>query len=201
MKRRTVKALVCTALMALSLSVTACGGSGDAASGADAATEEAAPAEEETPAEEAAPAEEETPAEEAAPAEEETPAEEAPAEEETPDAEAGSGETLEDYMNAVPDAKKQIEDEIASAEQQGMSVAVDIKGNDMIFTYTYEDASQITDDTPAQLDAVTEAMGSVYEMMAEQMDQAMGVEKTVSIVVRYLDPDGNVLSESSFKAQ
>ena len=43
MKRRTVKALVCATLMAMSLSMTACGGSDDAAKGADAATEEAAP--------------------------------------------------------------------------------------------------------------------------------------------------------------
>lgn len=57
MKRRTVKALVCATLMAISLSATACGGSDDAAKSADAATEEAAPAEEEAPA-----AEEEVPA-------------------------------------------------------------------------------------------------------------------------------------------
>ena len=44
MKRRTVKALVCATLMAMSLSVTACGGSDEASNGADAATEEEAPA-------------------------------------------------------------------------------------------------------------------------------------------------------------
>lgn len=196
MKRRTVKTILCAALLTLAMTATACGGSDDAAKGTDAATEEAAPAEEEAPAEEAAPAEEEAPAEEAAPAEEET-----PAEEEATDAALASDATLEDYLNALPDVKKQMEDEVAAANQDGMSVTVDVKGNEMIFTYTYEDASQLTDDTPAQLDAVTEAMGSVYEMMAEQMDQAMGVEKTVSITVKYLDPDGKVLSESSFKAQ
>lgn len=77
MKRRTVKTLFCAALMALTLSMTACGGSDDAAASADAATEEAATeeapaAEEEAPTEEAAPEGEEAPAEEAAPEEEAT---------------------------------------------------------------------------------------------------------------------------------
>lgn len=204
MKRRTVKALVCATLMAISLSATACGGSDDAAGSADAATEEAAPAEEEAPAAEEAPAEEETPAaEEETPAEEEAPAEdEAPAEEDSA-AETGSGETLEDYMNAMPDAKKQLEDQMAAAsvEQEGVSIAVDVKGNDMIFIYTYEDASLVTDDTKETLETGLEAMASVFEMMAEQLDESMGEKGVVSIVVRYQDGDGNILTEKSFRAQ
>lgn len=198
MKRSTVKALVCATLMAISLSATACGGSDDAAGSADAVTEEAAPAEEETPAVEEAPAEEETPAaEEEAPAEDEAPAEEDSA------AETGSGETLEDYMNAMPDAKKQLEDQMAaaSAEQEGVSIAVDVKGNDMIFIYTYEDASLVTDDTKETLETGLEAMSSVFEMMAEQLDESMGEKGVVSIVVRYQDGDGNILTEKSFRAQ
>ena len=56
MKRRAVKAILCAALMALTLSMTACGGSDDAAKGADTAAEEEAeaPAPEEEKEEEAA---------------------------------------------------------------------------------------------------------------------------------------------------
>ena len=144
MKRRTVKALVCATLMAMSLSMTACGGD-DAAKGADAATEEAAPAEEEAPVEEEtpeeeAPAEEETPEE--APAEEETPA----AEEEVPALEPGSGKTLEDYLNEVPEQKQQLEESIAAQAEEGVSIAVDVKGNEFTYIYTIEDASAITDE-------------------------------------------------------
>lgn len=186
MKRRTVKALVCATLMALSLSMTACGGSDDAAKGADAATEEAAPA-----AEEEAPAEEETPA-----------AEEAPAEEEAPAADAGSGMTLEDYMNSTPDQKKQFEEEMAASAQDGISIAVDVKGNDFTYIYTFEDESLITDEVKSNLKTGLEATASVFAMMAEQMDEAIGADKgTVTIIVKYQDASGNVLEEGSFHAE
>lgn len=181
MKRRTVKALVCATLMAMSLSMTACGGSDDAAKGADAATEEAAPA-----------------AEEEASAEEETPA----AEEEAPAADAGSGMTLEDYMNSTPDQKKQFEEEMAASAQDGISIAVDVKGNDFTYIYTFEDESLITDEVKSNLKTGLEATASVFAMMAEQMDEAIGADKgTVTIIVKYQDASGNVLEEGSFHAE
>ncbi len=195
MKRRTVKALVCATLMAMSLSVTACGGSDEASNGADAATEEEAPAaEEEAPA-----AEEEAPAaEEEASAEEETPA----AEEEAPAADAASGMTLEEYMNSTPDQKKQFEEEMAASAQDGISIAVDVKGNDFTYIYTFEDDSLITDEVKSNLKTGLEATASVFAMMAEQMDEAIGADKgTVTIIVKYQDGSGNVLEEGSFHAE
>lgn len=193
MKRRTVKALVCATLMAMSLSVIACGGSDEASNGADAATEEEAPA-----AEEEAPA-----AEEEASAEEETPAaEEASAEEEAPAADAASGMTLEEYMNSTPDQKKQFEEEMAASAQDGISIAVDVKGNDFTYIYTFEDDSLITDEVKSNLKTGLEATASVFAMMAEQMDEAIGADKgTVTIIVKYQDGSGNVLEEGSFHAE
>ncbi len=193
MKRRTVKALVCATLMAMSLSVTACGGSDEASNGADAATEEEAPA-----AEEEAPA-----AEEEASAEEEPPAaEEASAEEEAPAADAASGMTLEEYMNSTPDQKKQFEEEMAASAQDGISIAVDVKGNDFTYIYTFEDDSLITDEVKSNLKTGLEATASVFAMMAEQMDEAIGADKgTVTIIVKYQDGSGNVLEEGSFHAE
>ncbi len=198
MKRRTVKALVCATLMAMSLSMTACGGD-DAAKGADAATEEAAPAEEEAPVEEEtpeeeAPAEEETPEE--APAEEETPA----AEEEVPALEPGSGKTLEDYLNEVPEQKQQLEESIAVQAEEGVSIAVDVKGNEFTYIYTIEDASAITDEMKENIKNGLETTASVFEMMAESLDKAVGEPGAVTLVVRYQDADGNVVEERSFNA-
>ncbi len=198
MKRRTVKALVCATLMAMSLSMTACGGD-DAAKGADAATEEAAPAEEEAPVEEEtpeeeAPAEEETPEE--APAEEETPA----AEEEVPALEPGSGKTLEDYLNEVPEQKQQLEESIAAQAEEGVSIAVDVKGNEFTYIYTIEDASAITDEMKENIKNGLETTASVFEMMAESLDKAVGEPGAVTLVVRYQDADGNVVEERSFNA-
>lgn len=175
MKRRTVKALVCATLMAMGLSVTACGGSDDAPKEADTKTEETAPAEEE-----------------------------APTEEEAPAAEEASGDTLEDYMNATPELKKQFEEEMsaAAAEQEGISMSVDVKGNDMAFIYSYDDESLLTDDAEETLETGLEATASIWEMMAGEMDGELGADKgTVSITVRYQKGDGTVLAERSFSAQ
>ncbi len=199
MKRRTVKAILCAALMALTLSMTACGGSDDASKGADAAAEEEAAPETEAPEEEAAP-ETEAPEEEAAPANEEA---EAPEEEAAPEegAESAGGETLEDYLNSTPGAMEAIEAEIAGAGDESMTVEAEVKGNDFTFNFTIVDASMITDDVSEKLETGLDATASIFEEMAGQMDEEMGQEGTVTIVIRYLDPDGNVLAERNFKAQ
>ena len=149
--------------------------------------------EEETP-EEEAPAEEETPEE--APAEEETPA----AEEEVPALEPGSGKTLEDYLNEVPEQKQQLEESIAAQAEEGVSIAVDVKGNEFTYIYTIEDASAITDEMKENIKNGLETTASVFEMMAESLDKAVGEPGAVTLVVRYQDADGNVVEERSFNA-
>lgn len=191
MKRKAVKAILCAALMALTLSMTACGGSDDAKD-ADVATEEEAEEEESKEEEKAEEPKEEEKAEE--PKEEEA---EEPEEEKD---EAGS-QTLEEYLNATPGAAEAIEEQIAGASQDGMSVTAEVKGNDFIFNFTIEDESAITDDAPAQLEAGLEATASIFEQMAGQMDEVIEQEGVVQIVIKYLDPDGNVLAERGFKAQ
>lgn len=163
MKRKAVKAILCAALMALTLSMTACGGSDDASKGTDAATEEEA---------------------------------EAPEEETN-----ASGQTLEEYLNSTPGAMEAVEAQIAGASGDGLSVTSEIKENDFIFNFTIEDASLVTDDAAAQLEAGLDATESVFEQMAAQMDEAIEQEGAVQIVIKYLDPDGNVLAERGFKAQ
>lgn len=97
MKRRSLKFIACAAIMAMSLSVTACGGSDDAAPAAETEAADDA-AETETPAEDAtgddaAEAETETEAEdEAEPETEET-------EDEGADTAAATGETVESLLN------------------------------------------------------------------------------------------------------
>lgn len=186
MKRKAVKAILCAALMALTLSMTACGGSDDASKGTDAATEEEAEAPEE---------EKEEPKAEEPEAEE--PEAEEPEEEET----NASGQTLEEYLNSTPGAMEAVEAQIAGASGDGLSVTSEIKENDFIFNFTIEDASLVTDDAAAQLEAGLDATESVFEQMAAQMDEAIEQEGAVQIVIKYLDPDGNVLAERGFKAQ
>lgn len=188
MKRKAVKAILCAALMALTLSMTACGGSDDGAKGTDAATEEEAEEEKEEP-------EAEEPEEKAEEPEAEEPEEEPEEETKT------SGETLEDYVNSTPGVMEAIEEQIAGSSGEGLSVTAEVKGNDFIFNFTIEDASLVTDDTAAQLEAGLDATASIFEEMAGQMDEVIEQEGVVQFVIKYLDPDGNVLAERGFKAQ
>ncbi len=199
MKRRTVKAILCAALMALTLSLTACGGSDDASKDADAAVEEDVEPEEAAPKEEEAePKEEKADEEEAkAPKEEET----APEEE----GESAGSQTLEEYFNSTPGAMEAIEEQLAGAGDDDMSMAGEVKENEFTLNCTFKDASIFTDDVSAQLgeqlEAGLDSTASVFQQVAAMLDETIGQKGAVSVVVKYLDPDGNVLAERSFKAE
>lgn len=176
MKRKTLKALFCAALMALTLSMTACGGS-DAGKGADAATEEETAEKEEEPAKE-----------------EEAEKEEEPAEEES------SGEmTLEEYLAATPGAEDELKNELAGAGDETMSAEAEVKGNDFILSFIIKDESLVTDDLGSQLDVGLEAAASVFETAAAQFDELIEQKGAVTLVIKYIDPDGNVVAERNFK--
>ena len=183
MKKRTVKFLVCAALMSLSLSATACGGSDSGAKSEDTATE--APA-----AEEEAPAEEE--AEEEAPAEEEAAAEE----------ESSTQKTLEEYLKEDPEAMKQIEEQAAAEGNDQMDMAIEVVGNDLTCVATYKDSVEIPEVTAEILETAMSELEPAFSAIAGALDDEIGAEKgTVSYGVKYCDSEGNVLAEASFKAQ
>ncbi len=201
MKRRSLKFIACAAIMAMSLSVTACGGSDDAAPAAETEAADDA-AETETPADDAA--ETETPAEDATgddAAEAEPETEET--EDEGADTAAATGETVESLLND-PAVKAQYEEKFAEYEEQGMTVSVSAKGNELMMSLTFKDASQVTDEVGEQLQAALDddAMASVFSGLAGALDSSVGGEAgTCTYSVSYLDPDGNVLAEKSYTAK
>lgn len=206
MKRKSLKFIACAAIMAMTLSVTACGGSDDAAPAAETeetteAADEAADAEEES-----APEEEEAPVEDAeteteADADAET---EADADAET-EADAETAEssdvTVESLMND-PAVKAQYEEAFASYEEQGMSVAVEATGNELVMSLTFTDSSLVQDGVAEQLEAGLDSTASTFETLAGSLDQAVGADAgACTYTVRYLDADGGVLAERSFTAK
>ena len=188
--------------MAMTLSVTACGGSDDAAP----ATETEAPAEdaaEETPAEDTAEAEPETEAEPEAEAEAEPEADAAEAEDESADTAAATGATVESLLKD-PAVKAEYEEAFASYEEQGMTVAVDAKGNDLMMSLTIQDEALVTDEAVEQLQAALDddSMASVFNALAAALDTSVGAEAgTCTYSVSYLGPDGKVLAEKTYKAE
>lgn len=179
MKRRSLKFIACAAIMAMTLSVTACGGSDNEAPAAE--TEEAADT--------------------AAEAETETEAEAEPeAEAETEGDTAAAGDTLES-MYADPATKAELEAAFAAIAPDGMSVGLETKGNEMTVIIKIEDSSMIVDGMVEELEAKLDQQASQCEAMAGQLDEAIGVTGECTVIMRYLDPDDNVLAEKSFKAQ
>lgn len=201
MKRKSLKFIACAAIMAMTLSVTACGGSDDAAPAAETEeTTEAADVEAEVEEEPAEDTEAEADAEtEAADEVEEETAEEA--DEAGTDAADASDVTVESLMND-PAVKEQYEEAFASYEEQGMTVAVEATGNELIMSLTITDSSLIQDGAAEQLETGLDAVASSFETLAGSLDQAVGADAgTCTYTVRYLDTDGSVLVERSFTAK
>ena len=191
MKRKTLKFMACAAVMALTLSVTACGGSDDGAKTADTAkvedtvnTVEVPEPEEEPEVETETEGEADTKAEEEESTEDETEVEYASLEE----------------MFDDPEIKEAFDSMFSVLEGSGISVSIDVIGNDFGVTLKIEDSSLLegtsADDFAASLDAQEEQ----YAPYAAQFDELLGEAGTCSVTVRYTDPDDNVLAEKTFKA-
>lgn len=112
----------------------------------------------------------------------------------------GSKKTVEDYYND-PAVKAVFEEEMKAVEGQGMSVSIDVKGNDFTMSYQYDAGLELPEDAGAQLEAALDANASVFEEQAKGIDEAIGQTGACTVKVRYLDADGNVIAEKSFKAK
>lgn len=220
MKRRTLKWIVCTVIMTLTLSVTACGGSGDPVAAAPVEADDVTETEDEAEPEIEEEPEAESEIEEEPEAEIEAevePEEEAEAEEETGDAtEAESdsdGEkteeeiaedeeeyvTLEDYYNdpTVYEALKSVFDAMAG---DGMSANCEVKGNEFTVIIKIEDRSRIVDGMGAALDAALNAQEDTFKEQVKLFDEVIGQEGVCTVIMRYTDPDDNTLAEKAFTA-
>lgn len=186
MKRRFVKVFACMAVTAMMLSVTACGSKEAAAETAE-AVEETATEETEAEVEEEVEAE----AEEVEEATEEV-AEEAAA---TTDA-----TTLEDYYND-PTVKAAMDAAFASFAEDGMSAAVEMKGNTMTAIIKIEDESYLVDGLGDMLQAALEENAATFEEQATEFDEVIGESGACTVVMRYVDPQDNVLAEKAFTAK
>lgn len=116
----------------------------------------------------------------------------------------GSNKTLEDYMNAAPDEMKELEEQFsaASAAIDGMSISIDVKGNEFINTYVFEDESLLTDEVRENITTglESEASTAMFEELAGQLDEAINQKSAVTLTIRYLDSQENVIGEHSYKA-
>lgn len=193
MKRRTLKLVACAAITALTLSVTACGGS-------DAATTDTTEVEDTVESEDTAEPEAEPEVEaEAENDVEDAEAEVEGAEDEVESASTGEYTTLEDYYND-PSVKSVLDSMFESIAEEGMSADLEVKGNEFTVIIKIEDSSMIVDGLGEALDAALEAQTDTFKEQVKQFDEVVGEEGACTVIMRYTDPDDNVLAEKAFTA-
>ena len=206
MKKRTLKSIACAAVMALALSVTACGGSDDAAkTNDDENVEETAQDTEDAGTETEAETETETETEDTTAADTGADTEDAADTETEADASAAGAEgtyaTLEDYYND-PAVKSQLDASFESMGEEGMALSVEAKENVLTMICKFEDSSMVVDGVGDTLSAALDANSATFEQIAASFDEAVGgAAGTCTFAVRYTDPDDKVLAEKEFKAQ
>lgn len=120
----------------------------------------------------------------------------------------GSGSsTLEEIVKEEPDGLEQIRAMTAEAEDEYMAMTVEFEGNQVLYVTTFKDAFYTTMESTAQelvqgLERVMSGAADEFSACAEAIDDAIGAPRgTVSMVIRYCDPDGNVLAEADFRAE
>ena len=204
MKRKSLKFIACAAIMAMTLSVTACGGSDDTAPAAE--TEETtttgteAEPEADVDAEAEPEADVDTEAEPEADVDTEAEAEPEEDAEAEDDSAAADGQTLEDIFND-PATKSQYESVFEAMGQEGMEVSVEATGNELAVIIKITDSSMVVDGMGEALESALDQQAATFEEQVKQFDEAVGTPGACTVTMRYLDPDGNVLAEKSFTAQ
>ncbi len=226
MKKRMLKLIACTAIMAMALSVTACGGTdkedktaeetaaGDDADGAEAAGDKDTAGADDVDADnaDAAGTEDTDGADnaDAAGTEDTDGADNADAagtedtdgadNADAADGNAAAGTTLEELFED-PTAKSAFDSMVQAMATDGMSASVSAVGNEMIVEVKYEDSSLITDGISEALDTALDTQADTFKAQVKTLDDTVGQAGACTFTVRYLDPDGNVLTEKSFKAE
>lgn len=148
-------------------------------------------------------AEEELEAEESEP-EEEAPAEEADmeadAEEDADAADVESYLTLEDYLNNNPAVKAEMDAGIEAQSSDQLSITWEVKDNEFTLIYKFGDSVvPVEGESEALLDGL-DSLADVSEATAKQFDEGIGQKGACTVVIRYIDSDGNVLAEKSYAA-
>lgn len=191
MKRRTLKFIACASVMALMLSITACGGSDDGASTSNTNVADTQDTADVTKSETEDLTEPEV--EEVAEPEVEDEGEAAGDDE--------SYATLEEAFSE-PEVKAAMEESLAGMDMDGMEISFDVVGNEFIVSYKVLDTViDDPDDFAAQMEPVMEQLDSVFSMMAEVFDELLEEEGATTVTVRYLDANDTLLVEHSYNAQ
>lgn len=115
-------------------------------------------------------------------------------------AESADGQTLEAYFSD-PSIKEAFEGALDAMAGEGMGLNYEVKGNEFIMEFTFEDAEELPEDAGDMLAAELENQADTFEEQVESFDDAVGQPGACTVTVRYFDPEGTLLAERSYQAQ
>ena len=117
-------------------------------------------------------------------------------------AEKSGPTTLEAFINEHPDVKSELDKKVADGETSG--VAIEIKGNDIIYTYDLSGVKDMTeefaksDDLKEALQTALDSQADAFKSVASRMESVVNdadVEiKGIRVVVNYVYGDEVVVS-------
>lgn len=82
-----------------------------------------------------------------------------------------------------------------------MSVDFEATGNELAIIIKIEDSSMMVDGMGEALGTALDAQADTLKAQVKTFDDAVGQAGACTVTMRYLDPDGNVLVEKSYKAE
>lgn len=115
---------------------------------------------------------------------------------EAPSSEPDDGDamTLETYIDSIKD---QIDGMTASMEEAGMNLDVLARENSLVYSYQFTEDVGDTSLLKDSLEQSLEELSSSFESILSALKQA--VSSAESVVVEYLDKDGNVIVSKEYK--
>ena len=175
MKNRLRKLLLLVCAITLTLSLTACGGSGNDSKSSD----DTAKTEEDASAENGA-----------------ATGDDASADDTADDAAAGKFASIQEFVES-----DMMQDELASQmeslEGTGMSMELTAEDNKLVYNFKIDDPDLSAVMDTATLESTLDSQASTFESVAGVLPAAIDVDNPV-VVVRYLGSDGNELASREF---
>lgn len=102
--------------------------------------------------------------------------------------------SMEDYIATIQD---QIDELSSGLESSGMGLDVVVRGNSLVYSYQYKidlgDTSLFKDTLESSLNSMSDVFTSVLSSLR------LAVPDAESVIVEYLDKDGNIIVSKEFK--
>lgn len=105
--------------------------------------------------------------------------------------------TVKEYLES-DEVQKQMKELLDSVEGSGMKMEITADDTSLIYTYTFEEAIEVTDAITEYFDNAYEEQKSTIDGVIEEMKKLIDVSSP-SVVFRYLNPDGTEISSHEYK--